>query len=154
MKHSKTIKKTPADAGRMFSLAMPGGVLVLTAVCFLPVLTLFFAQDDFMLIQRAVNDPGWAFDFTKHHYRPLTKYVYFAVMYAVFGLKPFMYHFVSLAAHVASTLLVYRIVLRLGVRPAPAIVTAALFGMNVAFLHAVAWISCIQQLAGGFFFLL
>ncbi len=107
-----------------------------------------------MLIQRAVNDPGWAFDFTKHHYRPLTKYVYFAVMYAVFGLKPFMYHFVSLAVHVASTLLVYRIVLRLAVRPAPAIVTAALFGMNVAFLNAVAWISCIQQLAGGFFFLL
>jgi hypothetical protein len=154
MKHSKTITKATPDAGRTFSLILPGGVLVLTAVCFLPVLTLFFAQDDFMLIQRALNEPRWAFDFTKHHYRPLTKYVYFAVMYATFGLKPFMYHLVSLLAHVASTLLVYRIVLRLGVRPAPAIVTAALFGMNVAFLNAVAWISCIQQLAGGFFFLL
>ncbi|MFQ5510316.1 MAG: hypothetical protein ACE5EO_00550 [Candidatus Krumholzibacteriia bacterium] len=153
MTSSDTLRDEFPDGRRGPVRALLASTLVLTAVTFLPVLVLFFAQDDFMLMQRAVNEPGWGFAFTKHHYRPLTKYLYFAVMYAAFGLKPFAYHLVSLLVHVANTWLVFKVIGRLGVRRLPAVLASALFGMNVAFLNAVAWVACIQQLAGTLFFL-
>jgi hypothetical protein len=133
-------------------------LLAAVTVCFYPVVTFFFSQDDFMLIHWATKEFGEhlrsSFGPVPYHFRPLTKYVYFAGAYRVFGFSPLPFHLVSLVLHLCNTLLVYLLLRRLRVNLGPALTSAGLFGLSVAFFHAIAWISCIQQLAGTFFFLL
>jgi hypothetical protein len=130
---------------------------VAVVVCFFPLLTYFFAQDDFVLIHTAVRD-GWraAADFfaqTPGHFRPLTKAVYFGVMYHAFGLNPAPYHVVSIVVHLLNVFLVFLLMRRTRVSNVAALVTTTLFALSVAFFHVIAWISCIQQLIGQSFML-
>jgi len=125
-------------------------IAILTVVSFFPVTNYYFAQDDFVLIERARNDfsaelsriataPG--------QFRPLTKLIYFAAMDAVFGLRALPYHLTSLFACLVNIGLMFLLLRRLRVGDVAALVATAFFASNVAFLHIVGWVSCIQQLA-------
>jgi hypothetical protein len=146
------------SAGNRTEIALLAGLVVLVVFCFWPLTGYFFAQDDLWLMRVSANDLGEQLSRTfgpaPHHFRPLTKFIYFAAAYRAFGLNPMPHHLVSLLLHVANTLLVFVLLRRLRVPFSPALVVAGLFGMNAAFFHAVGWISCIQQLMGTFFMLL
>jgi hypothetical protein len=134
------------------------GITVLIAVCYLPLLRYFFAQDDFMLLNASAYHLGEelarTFGAVPHHFRPLTEFLYFAGAYKVFGLNATPYHIVSLLIHLCNTWLVYLLLRRLRVSSASALVATALFGLSVAWFHVVGWITCIQQLVPQSFALL
>jgi hypothetical protein len=134
------------------------GLIILIAVCYLPVLRYFFAQDDFMLLYASTYHLGEelakTFGAVPYHFRPLTEFLYFAGAYKVFGLNATPYHIVSLLIHLGNTVLVYLLLRRLRVSDASALVAAALFGLSAAWLHIVGWITCIQQLVPQTFMLL
>jgi hypothetical protein len=134
------------------------GLIILIAVCYLPLLRYFFAQDDFMLLYASTYHLGEelakTFGPVPYHFRPLTEFLYFAGAYKVFGLSATPYHVVSLLIHLGNTLLVYFLLRRLRVSDASALVAAALFGLSAAWLHIVGWITCIQQLVPQTFMLL
>lgn len=125
--------------------------------CFLPLLKYFFAQDDFILMNTAVRDGLRSvtdfFSQTPGHFRPLTKGVYFGVMYRIFGLNPVPFHAVSIILHVANMILFFLLMRRVRVSVSSALVSSTLFALSVAFFHIVAWISCVQQLLGQCFML-
>lgn len=131
----------------MVLLAM---IVILAVVSFFPTTKYYFAQDDFVLIEKAryefpaelsriLTTPG--------QFRPFSKLVYFAVMDAVFGLRAIPYHVVSMVAYVVNIGLMFLLLGRLRLGHIAAFAGTALFASNVAYLHVVGWISCIQQLA-------
>lgn len=143
---------------RRIERALLACLIILVIITFFPLLGYFFSQDDFQLMHLSTSELhrelAKTFGPVPYHVRPLTKFVYFAVTHRLFGLNPLPYHVISLLVHLANTLIVFALLRRFRLFPGPALVSAALFGMNVAFFHAIGWISCIQQLAGTFFMLL
>jgi len=135
-----------------------GVLIVLIVLCYFPLVRYFFAQDDFMLIYMSTRQLGEelakTFGAAPYHFRPLTEFLYFAGAYKLFGLNPMPYHIISLLIHLANTVLVYLVLRNLRIGSASALVSSALFGMSVAWLHVVGWITCIQQLAPQLFVLL
>jgi len=132
-------------------------ILFFTVIVFWPLLRYFFAQDDFELILKSAYAGG---DFVRSffhpssgQFRPLTKGVYFAVMYKVFHLHPLPFHLVSLAVHLLNIVLFCRLTKRFISSTGTAMVVSSLFAFHLAFVNVVGWISCIQQLLGEFFFL-
>ena len=125
-------------------------LVIAIVVSFMPVMGYFFAQDDFILMDDASNQFGRTlthhFGSAPGQFRPLSKVVYFAAMYSVFGLSALPYHIASLALYILNTLLVYVLLRRLGIGVYAALVSTTLFGLHVGFFHILAWISCIQQL--------
>ena len=130
---------------------------VLALVCFYPVTKYFFAQDDFILLANAVFDKGSsvgaAFGSASDLFRPLTKILYFDAAHGIFGLNPFPYHVVSLVIHVLNVVLVFILLRRFRIDRLSSIVVSAFFAFHTGFFDVVAWISCIQQLAGQAFML-
>lgn len=130
--------------------AVIGALGAVAAVCFYPLFKYYFAQDDFMLIRWAVQEPGWLlermFGRDATYFRPLTMFGYFAVAGRLFGTHPLPWHLVSLVLHLVNTVLVYALLVRLRLSRPAALVGSAAFGLNLAFFHAVAWITCTQQL--------
>ena len=143
------------DIPRGYARVALGLIAVLTIVVWMPLARHYFSQDDWMLIYWAQNEPGRVlsdmFGRVPHYFRPLTVTGYFAGMSSLFGLRPFPYHIVSIALHVANTLLVFALMRRLRRSHGASLIVATLFGVNVAFFHAVGWITCVQQLCGAFF---
>jgi len=131
---------------------------VAVAVCYGQLAGYFFAQDDFILLERAAFAPAAAvFDFFSRapgHFRPLTKGAYFVVFGRLFDLNAALYHVCSLLVHALNALLVWRVLRRLRVDELGALFGAAAFALSAAFFHVLAWISCIQQLLGATFMLL
>lgn len=124
---------------------------------FSPLLKYYFAQDDFILLLKAMADAPRALRdhvSTPGQFRPLTKVLYFKLMYGVFGLNALPYHIVSFLFHLANAILVCKLFRRLGTGLPAAIAGAAFFALSGAFFHVLAWISCIQQLVAQFFMLL
>lgn len=146
-----------APGRRAHTVILLAAIALLAVVCFFPLLRYFFSQDDFQLVYRAVHEPGdmlsASFGARPHHFRPLTKIFYFAGAYRVFGLSPLPWHIVSLLVHIGNTLLVFGLLRKLRLSAAPAAVAAGFFALNVAFLHVIGWITCIQQLAAVLFML-
>jgi len=124
---------------------------VLAVVLFSPLLGYFMAQDDLILLHRANADPqkflGSFFGHRPHHFRPLTKMVYFFLAYRAFGLNAWAYHLVSLLTHMANGLLVFFLFRRLRLTPAAGVVASTLFTLHALFFHLIAWACCIQYLA-------
>ena len=155
---SSAIVSTPGDdAGKrktapLFVLAV---LLLFAAVCYWPLLRYFFAQDDFMLLYASTRHLGEELAKTfgpyPYHFRPLTEFLYFAGMFKTFGFNPAPYHVVSLLIHLGNTTLVYLLLRAMRLPAAATLVATALFGMSVAWLHVVGWVTCIQQLAPQFF---
>jgi len=147
-------KKNGRTRKTAYYLAIVG---VLAIVCFYPVTKYFFAQDDFILLANAVFDRGSsvgaAFGSASDLFRPLTKVLYFDAAHGIFGLNPFPYHVVSLLIHMLNVVLVFLLLRRLRVERLSSIVVSAFFAFHAGFFDVVAWISCIQQLAGQAFML-
>ncbi len=133
-------------------------VVLLTLVCFWPLVRFFFAQDDFPLIEQATRGlreaVGGFFTDRPGQFRPLTKGLYFVAAWPLFGLNPVAYHVTSILLHAANALLLGALLRRMGFSSATSRFVAALFAFNVAFMEAIAWISCVQQLIGSAFMLL
>ena len=95
----------------------------------------------------AASDPYPVLD----QYQPLT-YTLFWLERQLFGLEPRAYQAVSLALHVLNTLLVWRLLARIGARGAA--VAAAIFGVHAVHVESVAWIYEQKNvLSGACFFL-
>ena len=86
-------------------------------------------------------------------YRPLVTISY-AVNYAVGGLHPFGYHLINLLLHLAVSLLLYRLALRLFQHREGAVVAAALFAVHPLHTEAVTGIVGRAELFAAVFFLL
>ncbi|MFQ5510318.1 MAG: hypothetical protein ACE5EO_00560 [Candidatus Krumholzibacteriia bacterium] len=126
------------------------GIALLIVVCFLPTTGYFFAQDDFGLMYAAnfsmKSSMAITFGSAPGQFRPLTKYIYFRLMYPLFGLNPLPYHIVSLVLHFLNSVLIFLLLRRLRISRVPALVVTLFFALHVGFLSVIAWISCIQQL--------
>jgi hypothetical protein len=155
---SPTGPQLPEPIDTRVIAAILAGLLVVIAICYLPLMRYFFAQDDFMLIYASTYNLGEelakTFGPVPYHFRPLTEYLYFAGTYGLFGLDPVPYHIMSLLVHLCNTLLMYGVLRGFRITVAPALVSTALFGLSVAFFHIIGWITCIQQLVPETFILL
>jgi hypothetical protein len=130
----------------------------MVVTCFNPLTRYFFAQDDFTLMLRASTDASKMFSefFSSNpgQFRPLTKSLYFAAMYKMFGLNAAAYHVVSLVVHMVNTALVFFLMRRFRITPPSALIVTAMFALSTSFLHVLAWVSCMQQLLAMTFVLL
>jgi hypothetical protein len=129
--------------------------LLFVFYCFWPLTQFFFSQDDFHFLEKASlglrSSMEQHFNTRPGHFRPLTKGLYFLVMWPLFGLNPIPYHIVSLVLHAGNAILAGVVLRRLGVSYVMSWLAALLFAANVNNLEAVAWISCVQQLLGATF---
>jgi hypothetical protein len=153
------------SASPIFWLIVTG---LLTLILYAPTLGYWFFADDFLVLRAAhfVGPLGYikkAFDFTYYDdharvidflrdfntplpfvfaYRPLT-WIILEGMHLVFGDKPAGYHAVSLAVHLANTLLVWLIASRLMRSRVGPFLAATVFALHPAYVVAVAWITDI-----------
>jgi tetratricopeptide (TPR) repeat protein len=72
----------------------------------------------------------------------------------LFGLRPGWHHAISLAFHVANTLLVFAVLKRMTGALLRSAIVAALFGLHPLHVESVAWIAERKDLLSAFFFLL
>jgi len=136
----------------------------LTALCvavsfvWAPLVHYFLVQDDFVLLEHAAFRPFHAiaeyFAPGVGQFRPLTRGVYFVLAYRLFGLHATGYHVVSLAVHIVNVVLTFELLRRLRTGVGGALVGATLFGVSSAHFTAIAWATCIQQLAAMTFMLM
>jgi hypothetical protein len=154
-KRARETKTVPAPA----ALSMPDSartavsflfLAVAIIVVFYPLMQYFFAQDDFILISRsAFQTKGSIIETVQSHpgqFRPLSKVLYFFLMYRLFHLNPIPYHVVSMLLYIINAMLFFLLMRSFRLSFAGALVTAALFALSTSFINVVAWISCIQQL--------
>ena len=127
-----------------------GFLSILIVIVYWSLTRYYFAQDDFLLLERAAYDPvgavGRFFSGVAGQFRPMTKGIFFVVAHRVFGMHPFPYHLTSLCLHIVNTLLLYVFLRRAAIRLPGALIGATVFAFNGAFFHVLAWISCMQQL--------
>jgi Flp pilus assembly protein TadD len=111
-------------------------------------------------VLRAFTTDVWAFqragaiagDVPPPYYRPLfTAYTTFG--YHLFGLWPQGWHLLSVAVHAAATMLVYRLVKRVGDNTIAAVVTALLFAVHPAHVESVAWASGVPDPLAALFYI-
>lgn len=137
------------------------GALVLVfsvVVTYLPALDAGFIWDDdsnvtgnFNLhdldgLRRIWTNATW----NQQQYYPLT-HTSFWVEYQLWGLNPLGYHLVNVALHAMSSLLLWRILLRLGVPGAG--LAAAIFALHPLQVESVAWVTERKNTLSAVFFL-
>jgi hypothetical protein len=148
----------PGRAARYAPLLLDAAIVALTFVCFWPLTHFYFAQDDFVFLERAshgvAESMGGFFRAVPGQFRPLTKGLYFLVTWPLFGLHAAPFHVVSILLHAANAVLVGVLLRRLGISAVVSRAVAVCFALNAGFLEAVAWIACVQQLIGNLFLLL
>jgi tetratricopeptide (TPR) repeat protein len=96
----------------------------------------------------------WAFT-TAHmwNWHPLT-WLSHMLDVQLFGLDSGAHHLVNVAFHLANTLLLWALLLRLTRAPGPSLTVAALFAVHPLHVESVAWISERKDVLSAFFFLL
>jgi hypothetical protein len=126
-------------------------LLALTGLlAYLPALRSFFVKDDLILILSAqaafpnLLIHSWPGGF----FRPSAELL-FAIQHALFGLHPLPYHLLSLAAHAAATLLLYRLFLRLLENRDLSRIGALVFALHPLHTESVSWISGQMSLFAG-----
>lgn len=147
--------------------ALLAGVLALTALVYLPVLSYDFVYDDQGIIVENPTIRSWSFlpqyfkgqlwqhlfpNAPANYYRPLSV-VLFRVNHALFGLHPMGWHAYTLLLHLLATALVFAIVRRITDRPYVAAVAGLLFGVHPSHHEVVAWISSTTESLCAVFFL-
>jgi len=134
-------------------------VLALTFAVYAPTLRYQFVHDDRGQIVENPAVHSWHFVptyFTTHvwaavmpegvgnFYRPVFL-LWLRINDAVFGNHAWGWHFTTILVHVFSTLLVYLLAVRLGIRRDAALLAALIFGLHPAHIEAVAWISGVTE---------
>ncbi len=142
-----------ADAISIFGLAL------LVFACYLPALGGGFIWDDVIFTQEPVvrNWSGlWNIWFSpadirgEAHYWPIV-YTTFWLEHKLYGLQPFGYHLVNVLLHLANSVLLWRLALRLSVPGAWAI--AAVFAAHPLHVESVAWVIERKDVLSGLFYL-
>lgn len=163
IKELKALATTPPV---LFILFLIGAILL-----YMGVLENYFVADDFVWLRWAADCTasvshlggdcssimntftGYFADAHGFFYRPGTK-IYFYVMYALFWLSPFAYHFVSILLHAAITLVVYLLGMQLFKRKLFAFISAFLFLILSAHYEMIFWISATGHMFSILFVLL
>src|SRR5258708_314346 len=108
-----------ASASRWMLLVGSCATILFVFYCYWPLTRFFFSQDDFYFLEKASSGLRASLEqnFNTHpgHFRPITKGLYFLVMWAMFGVNAVPYHVVSLALHAGNSILVGVLLRRLGV---------------------------------------
>jgi len=141
-------------AGSIKKYAFPILLCLIVPAVLFPVLKNGFVDWDdmqYVVLNRALRGP-WSgvFTFFPGYYHPVTILTY-KLEFALFGLNPLPYHFVSLALHVVNCVSVFYLFKMLGARPGAAFIGALLFGIHPAHVEPVAWISGRKELLWGMF---
>jgi hypothetical protein len=126
----------------------------------LPVLTFYFAGDDFVPLGDIASHSTWAYihnlfllsDPTPN-WRFLTGLVYLA-LYRGFGDNAFVFLFTSLLVHIGTASLIFRFVRRHTQAIWPAALAAALFGVSAAHVPTVAYAMAFTHVFGTLFIML
>jgi hypothetical protein len=126
----------------------------------LPVLTFYFAGDDFVPLGDIASHSPWMYisdlfllrDPTPN-WRFLTGLVYLG-LYHGFGANAFVFLFMSLLVHIATAALIYRFVLRRSGLIWAAALAAALFGVSAAHVPTVAYAMAFTHVFGAFLIML
>ncbi len=119
----------------------PVVLLALCAVAYLPAWLSFFVKDDLALILSArMNWAALINSWPGGFFRPSAALL-FASEYELFGLRPWPYHLVSFAAHLAFAFCAYRIFARLPSYLPLAPLAAALIVLHPINTETVSWIS-------------
>jgi tetratricopeptide (TPR) repeat protein len=108
---------------------------------------------------RAFTTDVWAFqragsiagEVPPPYYRPLFT-AYTTVGYQLFGLWPQGWHLLSVAVHVAATILVYKLVKRVGGSVVVGTAAALLFAVHPAHVESVAWASGVPDPLAALFY--
>lgn len=136
-------------------------VLVVTALVFANCLSNDFVNwDDPLNLLENRNLDGFTFDNIKNiftttiigNYNPLPIFM-FAIEKAIFGLKPFVFHFNNLLLHLGCTFLVYKIMIEMKLSPTAAALGALLFGIHPMRVESVAWVTERKDVLFGIFYL-
>src|SRR5260370_10998655 len=95
----------------------------------------------------------WAFTAVDYYYwQPLT-WLSHMIDCQLFGLRPGWHHLTSLLLHIANTLLLFGILLRLTAAFWRSALVAAIFALHPTRIESVVWIAERKDLLSGFFFL-
>jgi protein O-mannosyl-transferase len=146
----------PAEpASPLSDRTLLAGILVVTALVYLPVLRYGFVYDDQGLIVENALVQSWRFvpnyfqgpawqpllsDGVANYYRPLALLL-FRIDHALFGLHPMGWHTCTLLLHLTTTALVFAITRRVADHSLVAAVAALLFGVHPTHHEVAAWIS-------------
>ena len=136
---------------------------LVTLVVYLPVTGYDFSNfddPDYVtqnpMVQRGLTGPGAVWAFTGYHasnWHPLT-WLSHMLDCDLFRLNPGGHHFVNLLFHVANTVLLFVLLLRLTGRSWPAAFIAALFAWHPLHVESVAWVAERKDVLSTFFALL
>ena len=95
----------------------------------------------------------WAFTNVEDYYwQPLT-WLSHMIDCQLFGVRPGWHHFTSLLFHIANTLLLFAVLLRLTAAFWRSALAAAIFALHPMRIESVVWVAERKDLLGGFFFL-
>jgi Flp pilus assembly protein TadD len=86
-------------------------------------------------------------------WHPLT-WLSFFIDFDLYGLNPGGYHWTNLLWHIANTLLVFLVFVRMTAKVWPSAVVALLFALHPLHVESVAWISARKDVLSAFFWLL
>ena len=149
---SKGVLGTTASwrAGPRLDWLIAGGLVVITAVAYVPVLWCGFVnyddnvyvKDNFNLA-RGLSWSGikWAFTaVVSVNWHPLTL-LSLLLDYTLFGLKAWGYHLVNLLLHLANSVLLFRCLRLMTGAVWRSAVVAALFALHPLHVESVAWVS-------------
>lgn len=154
----ESLSEAPAQ-DPLSSKTLLAGILLLTALVYLPVLRFEFVYDDKGIIVENPQVHSWRFVpeyFTGqlwqgvqlhplgNYYRPLVMLL-FRINHALFGLNPAGWHAYALLLHLLATALVFSIVRRISDRPLVAAVAALVFGVHPVHHEVVAWVSSTTE---------
>ncbi|HSU57349.1 MAG TPA: tetratricopeptide repeat protein [Candidatus Dormibacteraeota bacterium] len=141
-------------------LLLLGGITVL---CYWPALRCGFVSfdDPTYLYENPRVQSGWSWSnigwaFTTGYFcnwHPLT-WLSYMTDHALYGFNAGGYHLTNLVFHIANTLLVFLLLIRLTQREWPSAAVAALFAWHPLHVESVVWISERKDVLSAFFFLL
>ncbi len=154
--------RSSSDAGEGNSLKpLPAVLLALaTFLAYSPVLRAGFIWDDDALTENPLMRSAaglWSIwvhpsaNPREAHYWPLV-YTCFWIEHALWGLHPIGYHLVNVALHLASSLLLWRLLDRIGARGAA--LAAAIFALHPVHVESVAWVVELKDVLSTLFYLL